>query len=61
MDKGATNLPYPSNAALVDVLQCQELKTTPTPGLAEKILEKAESGSYNDRTQVELPYSSGYR
>ena len=32
-----------------------------TPGLAEKILEKAGSGSYNDRTQAEPPYSNGYR
>ena len=32
-----------------------------TPGLAGKILEKAGSGSYNDRTQAEPPYSSGYR
>ena len=32
-----------------------------TPSLAGKILEKAGSGSYNDRTQAEPPYSSGYR
>jgi len=31
------------------------------PGLAEKILEKAGSGSYNDRTQAKPPYSSGYK
>ena len=37
--------------------------TTPdaTPGSAKKILEKARSGSYNDRVQVESPYSSGHR
>lgn len=32
-----------------------------TPGLAWKMVEKAGSGSYNDRTQAELPYSSDYR
>ena len=68
MDKEVTNLPYPSNAAPADVphartIQFQELMTTPdaTPGLVEKILEKARSGSYNNCTQVESPYSSGYR
>ena len=68
MGKEATNLTHPSNAAPADVLhartiQSQELMTTldATPNLAEKILGKARSGSYNDRTQVELPYSSGYR
>lgn len=47
MDKEATNLPHPSNAAPADVLhartiQSQELMTTldATPNLAEKILGK---------------------
>ena len=68
IDKEATNLPHPSNAAPADVLhartiQSQELMTTldATPDLAEKIPGKARNGSYNDRTQVESPYSSGYR
>lgn len=65
MDKEATNLPHPSNAAPADVLhvrtiQFQELMTTldAIPGLAEKILEKAGSGSYNDHTQAKRPYPS---
>lgn len=68
MGKEATNLPHPSNAAPADVLHArtirsQELMTTldETPGLAGKIIGKARSGGYNDRTQVESPYSSGYR